>query len=37
MRQELLHHLFAKKVDLASLKPNVDKLDINKIVPISSI
>ena len=29
MQQELMHHL--KKVDLASLKSNVDKLDIDKL------
>ena len=29
MQQELMHHL--KKVDLASLKSNVDNLDIDKL------
>ena len=28
---------FAKKVDLANLKSNVDKLDIDKLVPVSDI
>ena len=26
-----MHHHFAKKVDLANLKSNVDKLDIDKL------
>ena len=26
-----MHHIFAKKVDLANLKSNVDKLDIDKL------
>ena len=26
--------IFAKKIDLASLKSNVDKLDVDKLVPV---
>ena len=31
MQQVLIHHNFAKKVDLVSLKFNVDELDIDKL------
>ena len=31
MQQQLIHHLLLKKTDLANLKPNVDKLDIDKL------
>ena len=31
MQQELRHHFLLKKVDLASLKWNVDKLDFDKL------
>ena len=27
----LIHHLLQKKVDLGSLKPDIDKLDINNL------
>ena len=27
----LIHHLLQKKVDLGSLKPEIDKLDINNL------
>ena len=30
MQHELINHLFAKKFDLANLKSDVDKLDIDK-------
>ena len=30
MQQEMIHHLLLKKTDLASLKSDVDKLDIDK-------
>ena len=32
-----IYSKFAKKVDLANLKSNVDKLDIDKLVPVSDI
>ena len=32
-----IYSKFAKKVDLADLKSNVDKLDIDKLVPVSDI
>ena len=31
MQQELIHHILIEKVDLANLKFNVDKLDIDKL------
>ena len=31
MQQELIHHLLLKKNDLARLKSDVDKLDIDKL------
>ena len=31
MQQELIHHILTEKVDLANLKFNVDKLDIDKL------
>ena len=31
MQQELIHHLLLKKTDFACLKPNVDKLHIDKL------
>ena len=31
MQQELIHHLLLKKTDLANLKSDVDKLDIDKL------
>ena len=31
MQQELIHHLLLKKIDLANLKSDVDKLDIDKL------
>ena len=36
MQQELLHCLLLKKTDLASLKSNVDKLDIDKLKNVPS-
>ena len=38
MQQELIHHLLQKKPDIASLKSDVDKLDIDKLknVPTNS-
>ena len=30
MEQELIHHLLPKKINLANLKSNVDKLDADK-------
>ena len=32
-----IYSKFAKKVDLTNLKSNVDKLDIDKLVPVSDI
>ena len=32
-----IYSKFAKKVDLANLKSNVNKLDIDKLVPVSDI
>ena len=32
----LIHQIFPKKTDLANLKPNVDKLDIDKSRNVSS-
>ena len=39
MQQVLIHHLLLKKTDLASLKSNVDKIDVDKLktVPIDFI
>ena len=36
MQQMLIHHLLLKKTEIASLKSNVDKLDVDKLknVPI---
>ena len=34
MQQELIHHLLLKKVDLAGLKSNVDKLDVDKLIHV---
>ena len=34
MQQELIHHFFAKLIDLANLKPDADKLDIDKSVTV---
>ena len=31
MQQEFIHHLLLKKNDLANLKSDVDKLDIDKL------
>ena len=36
MKQVLIHQNLIKKVDLASLKSNVDKLDIDKLKNVSS-
>ena len=34
MQQVLIHQNLLKKVNLANLKSDVDKLDINKLVPV---
>ena len=31
MQLALIHQKFAKKIDLASLKPKIDKIDVNKL------
>ena len=31
MQQELIHHLLLRKTDLANLKSDVDKLDIDEL------
>ena len=36
MQQELIHHLLLKKTDLANLKSDVDKLDIDKLKDVST-
>ena len=36
MQQELIHHLLLKQTDLASLKSNVGKLDIDQLKNIPS-
>ena len=36
MLQLLIHQHLLKKVDLANLKSNVDKLDINKLKNVSA-
>ena len=36
MKQVLIHQNLIKKVDLASLKSTVDKLDIDKLKNVSS-
>ena len=36
MHQELIHHLLLKKTDLANLKYDVDKLDIDKLKNVPS-
>ena len=36
MQQVLIHHLLLKKTDLASLKPDVDKLDIDRLKNVPS-
>ena len=36
MQQVLIHHLLLKKTDLASLKPDVDKLDIDRLKNVTS-
>ena len=36
MQQVLLHRILLKKTDLANFKPNVDKLDINKLKNVLS-
>ena len=33
MQLELIHHLLLRKTDLGTLKSNVDKLDIDNLVP----
>ena len=36
MQQELIHHLLLKKTDLANLKSDVDKLDVDKMKNLPS-
>ena len=36
IQQELIHHLLLKKTDIANLKSDVDKLDIDEIVNVPS-
>ena len=36
MQQVLIHHLLLKKTDLAGLKPDVDKLDIDRLKNVPS-
>ena len=33
MQLELIHHLLLRKTDLGTLKSNVDKLDMDNLVP----
>ena len=37
MQQVLIHHLLLKKTDLASLKSNVDKIDVDKLKTVPFI
>ena len=36
MQQELMHHFLVKKTDLANLKPDVDKLDADKLKNVTN-